>query len=192
MKIIKKTNNVNTSYRPTDPEWIVIHYTASTQAEAGTAESIANMFADPKTQASADFIIDKKTIVQYNPDILARYCWAVGGSKYPVQSTSKGGTCYGRCTNSNSISIEMCSQKKDRTSVSASDKDWSIPYSVKRKAVKLTRKLMKKYNIPASHVIMHHHVTGKLCPQPWCYEEGRLKYWRKFKKKIKRKFPPVG
>ena len=31
---------------------------------------------------------------------------------------------------------------------------------------------------------MHHHVTGKLCPQPWCINPRRLDGWNKFKERL--------
>ena len=41
---------------------------------------------------------------------------------------------------------------------------------------------MREYNIPADHVIMHHHVTGKLCPAMWTHNDAELEGWRKFQK----------
>lgn len=55
-------------------------------------------------KASADFIVDDKDVVQVNPDLERYYCWAVGDGK-----GKKG------ITNSNSISIEMCSTRKKNT-----------------------------------------------------------------------------
>ena len=34
---------------------------------------------------------------------------------------------------------------------------------------RLTRYLMNKYGVPASHVIRHYDVTGKICPNPYVY-----------------------
>ena len=42
--------------------------------------------------------------------------------------------------------------------------------------------LMTEYGIDKDHVIMHHHVTGKLCPAMWCHDESELEGWRKFQK----------
>lgn len=188
MKIQKYSgsHNMTSRIRPdSEIKFIVIHYTAGMSANNGTAKSICSMFDRSTTQASADYVVDKGSIWQYNTKPHKQYCWSVGGSKYPTMSTSEGGTFYGICTNSNSISIEMCSEKKNKKSASVTDKDWYIPSKVRRHTIWLTRKLMKRYGISASHVIMHHHVTGKWCPQPWCYDESRLKQWRKFKRAIK-------
>ncbi len=31
---------------------------------------------------------------------------------------------------------------------------------------------------------MHHHVTGKVCPNPWCVNQSRLSEWQKFKQRL--------
>lgn len=186
MNIIKCTNAHNTTAKKNRSiDYIVLHYTAGVNSKTGTARNIANMFASPNSrQASADFIVDDGSIVQYNPDIKNRYTWAVGGNKYSTMSTSEGGKFYGKCKNNNSISIEMCSRKTNTKSLNASDTDWYLTNATVNNALELTKYLMKMYNVPANRVIMHHHVTGKLCPQPWCFNEGKLKYWNEFKKKL--------
>ena len=41
----------------------------------------------------------------------------------------------------------------------------------------------QKYNVPASHVIRHYDVTGKICPNPYVYNTT-AHTWDEFKKKI--------
>lgn len=161
-------------------EWIFVHYTAGTSSSSGTAKAVAKFFNNPARQASADFIVDDKNIVQYNPDIRNRYTWAVGGQKYDVMTTSEGGKYYNKTFNYNSISIEMCSRKKSTKTLNATDKDWYFTDEVVDNTVALVKYLMKEYKIDAKHVIMHHHRTGKICPNPWCVNEGRLKYYHNF------------
>lgn len=186
MNIVQRTSTTHTGYLKTRAiKYIVLHYTAGTSSKKGVARNIAAMFANPNNRAaSADFIIDDAEIVQYNPNIADRYTYAVGGANYSVKYTPLAGTFYGKCKNNNSISIEMCSSKTNKLSLNATDTDWSISASVVDKAVELTKFLMKKYNIPADRVIMHHHVTGKLCPQPWCLNTKRLDGWYKFKNRL--------
>ena len=186
MEIVKHTSTVHTGYlKNRQIKFIVLHYTAGTSSKKGTARSVASMFANPNNRpASADFIIDDAEIVQYNPNIRDRYTYAVGGNKYSVKYTPLSGTFYGKCKNNNSISIEMCSSKANKKSLDATDTDWSISASVVDKAVELTKYLMQQYKIPADCVIMHHNVTGKLCPQPWCLNELRLKGWYQFKRRL--------
>jgi N-acetylmuramoyl-L-alanine amidase CwlA len=179
--IVKCTSKTNTSYYADRPiKWIFIHYTAGTTSKKGTAINTAKYFSRPIVQASADFIVDDKTIVQYNPDIKNRYTWAVGGAKYNKCTTSEGGKYYYESNNSNSISIELCSRKKNTKTLNATDTDWYFTDEVVANAEKLTKYLMHKYNIDANHVIMHHHRTGKICPNPWCVKEDRLKYYHEF------------
>jgi N-acetylmuramoyl-L-alanine amidase CwlA len=186
MDIIKKTSTVHTGYlKNRSIQYIVLHYTAGTSSAKGVARNIAAMFANPNNRpASADFIVDDGEIVQYNPNIKDRYTYAVGGKPYSVRYTQLACTFYGKCKNHNSISIEMCSTKANKKSLQATDTDWSLSASVVDRAVELTKHLMKTYNIPADRVIMHHHVTGKLCPQPWCINPRRLDGWNKFKERL--------
>ena len=186
MDITQKTSTTHTGYlKNRSIQYIVLHYTAGTSSAKGVARNIAAMFANPNNRpASADFIVDDGEIVQYNPNIKDRYTYAVGGKPYSVRYTPLACTFYGKCKNHNSISIEMCSSKANKKSLQATDTDWSLSASVVDRAVELTKYLMKTYNIPADRVIMHHHVTGKLCPQPWCINPRRLDGWNKFKERL--------
>lgn len=181
MNIKRRCSTANTTIkRGRKIEWIFLHYTATTNSKDGRAEAIANMFSKNSTQASADFIVDDKNIVQYNGDIGNRYCWAVGGSKYSSMSTSQGGKYYNKACNANSISVEICSSKKSLRTLNSADTDWYFTGEVLDQAVKLVRYLMKKYDIDADHVIMHHHRTGKICPNPWCVNEKALAGYKNF------------
>ena len=185
LNIIKKTGITNTTIKSNRKiEFIVLHYTAGTSSKKGSAQAVATYFARPVAKASADFIVDDAEIVQYNGSIENRYCWAVGGSKYRTLSNSLAGRYYNICKNTNSISIEMCSNKKNTKSLSASDNDWYLTEATVNNAIKLTKHLMEKYNIKADHVITHNMVNGKLCPQPWVKNEDALKGWKDFLNKL--------
>ena len=185
MNIIKKTSTHNTgAMRGRKIQWIVLHYTAGVTSAPGSALNTAAYFATTDRQASADFCVDDRDIVQYNGDIENRYCWAVGGKKYTYMTTKQGGIHYGVCKNNNSISIEMCSNKTNRKSLSATDTDWFLTEKTIANAVSLTVWLMRKYGVPLSNVIMHHHVNGKPCPQPWCRDERALSGWNAFKSAV--------
>lgn len=190
LKIKKNTSTHNTTaFRNRAITYIVVHYTASTNSNPGQADNVVSWFKNPKAGGSADFIVDDSQIVQYNPDILNRYCWSVGGSKsqYEPMCTSKGGKYYQKCTNRNSISIEMCSSKTNKKSLGNFDKDWYFTDEVVENTVQLVKELMKKYHISADHVIMHHQVNGKPCPAPWVINEERLAGWKDFKNRVKGK-----
>ena len=182
--IVQKCGQANTTSKSNrDIDYIVIHYTAGVTSKAGTAASTAAYFAKTSTQASADFIVDDETIVQYNPDIENRYCWAVGGSKLNTQ----GGSLHGIATNANCISIEICSTNDTGKITSANDSHWSFTDAVVDNALELTKYLMQEYNIDADHVIRHWDTTGKYCPGliGWNIDSGDDSAWLAFKAKLK-------
>ena len=150
--------------------YIVIHYTGN---DGDTAMNNAKYYASTVVKSSAHYFVDNKEIVQSVPDL--RVAWAVGGGKYPSCPQTGGGTLYNICRNTNSISIELCDAKRDGTYAPA-------PETIAA-ALELTRSLMKKYNIPASNVIRHFDVTGKLCPAYWAGRENapewKAEFWGK-------------
>ena len=165
-------------------DYIVIHYTAGSTSRPGAAKNNAVMFANPSYGASADFIVDDSTIVQYNPDINNRYCWHCGDNKNPY---SMGGKFYGKCGNANSIGIEICCTNPNwKDTEPANTRAWSFTDSVVNKAVELTRYLMEQYGIPAERVIRHYDVSGKLCPGiiGWNEDSGNTTEWKHFKERI--------
>ena len=168
-------------------KFIALHYTAGTTSKAGTAMSTAKWFANganPKNPASSDFIVDDSDVIQYNKDIENYYSWCVGGTKYINPTTSLGASLYGIATNKNTISIEICSNKRNPKSLDANDKDWYFTDAELDNTRELVKYLMKKYNIPIERVIMHHTVTGKLCPAMWTHNEAELKGYYDFLKSI--------
>lgn len=183
MNITKQTSyNNTTGYNNRPLDYIVIHYTAGTTSRAGTAYNTAVMFSNPSIYASADFIVDDTTAVQFNPDIKNRYCWHCGDNK----NYNKGGSYYGKCQNYNSIGIEVCSTNKTGKMTSANDNNYYFTDAVVNKAAELTKYLMQTYNIPASRVIRHYDVTGKYCPgiKGWNEDSGDASKWQTFKAKI--------
>jgi N-acetylmuramoyl-L-alanine amidase CwlA len=183
LDIKKKTSTVNTTVSKNRKiEYIVIHYTAGISSAKGKAASTATYFSKETTKASADFIVDDSTIVQYNPDIKNRYCWHCGGSKL----NTKGGSFYKKCTNKNSIGIEICSNNYTGKIQDPNASSWYFTYGTVSNAEKLVVELMKEYDIPISNVIRHYDVTGKLCPGifGWNNESGSETTWVDFKNSI--------
>lgn len=103
----------------------------------------------------------------------ANIAWHCGASSYK----------HAECRNANSIGIEMCVRKKNTKSMGATDKDWYFEDATVEAAAELTRYLMDKYGVPASHVIRHYDVTGKICPNPYVYNTS-AHTWEEFKRKI--------
>ena len=184
--IIQKNGTHNTTVKNNrNIDYIVLHYTAGTSSAKGAAQNTASWFMNPSAGGSADFIVDDVDIVQYNPDVENRYCWAVGGNKYSNKINSLSGIYYGQCKNNNSISIEMCSKKRNTASLASTDNDWYLTELTVENAVKLTKYLMQKYHISINNVIMHNMVTGKWCPQPWTKNEDALQNWYNFLSQVK-------
>lgn len=183
ISITKKTGTANTTVsNGRKKTYIAIHYTAGVSSKSGKAADVAAYFAKSSTGASADFIVDDANIVQYNPDIDNRYCWAVGGSK----QNSKGGSLYGTAKNANCINIEICSTNSTGTVKDANDSTWSLSSAAVAKAVELAKYLMDLYGIDADHVIRHYDVNGKLCPGVvgWNTDSGSEAKWTSFKSQI--------
>lgn len=144
-------------------KYIVIHYTGN---NGDTAANNCRYFQGANRHASAHYFVDGGAYV-YNSVPVKSVAWSVGG----FYSQSGGaGSFYQKCTNANSISIEMCNCVR------------SVPDKVFDQTVELTKYLMKKYNIPASRVIRHWDVNGKDCPGRWTGKNNSG--WTKFKKAI--------
>ncbi|MBQ7265160.1 MAG: N-acetylmuramoyl-L-alanine amidase [Firmicutes bacterium] len=141
-------------------QYIVIHYTGNVN---DTARGNANYFATSNTRtAGAHYFVDDKEVWQSVPDIYT--AWSVGGGLYEKEiATTGGGKYYGKCTNNNSVSIELCGIPPKENTI--------------ENALELTRILMQRYNIPKSNVIRHFDVTGKHCPAYWSVTDTNNKKW---------------
>ncbi len=144
--------------------YLVIHYTSN---DGDTDEANGKYFANNVVKASAHYFVDDDSITQSVPDNYV--AWAVGGNKYASCSRTGGGKYYGKCTNSNSLSIEICDDVKN-------GKVYPSAKTIEN-ALELAKMLMKKYSIPVSNVIRHFDVTGKLCPAYWCGSAENDKLW---------------
>lgn len=144
-------------------KYIVIHYTGN---NGDTAANNCTYFQGANRHASAHYFVDGGAYV-YNSVPVKYVAWSVGG----FYSKSNGaGTYYQKCTNANSVSVEMCNCVK------------SIPQKVFDQTVELTRFLMDKYNVPPSRVVRHWDVNGKDCPARWTGKNNDG--WDKFKRTI--------
>ena len=148
-----------------DIEWLVIHYTGN---DGDTDENNGKYFHNNVVKASSHYFVDDDSVTQSVPDNYIAY--AVGGSKYASCPSTGGGTAYGKCTNANSISIEICDDVKN-------GKVYPSAKTIEN-VIELTRYLMKEYDIPVSKVIRHFDVTGKLCPAYWCGTAKKNQKWK--------------
>lgn len=79
--------------------------------------------------------------------------------------------------------------KDNPSSTAATDNDWYYSTATQESAVELVKYLMKKWNIPADHVLRHGDCTTKICPAPWFNTTEKNRYktnwtWDEFKAKI--------
>lgn len=144
--------------------YIVVHYTAN---NGDTAANNGSYFAGANRQASAHYFVDETSVVQSVGDGDA--AWHCGGG---LQGAGGHGF-HGKCTNRNSLGVEMCSDKVGGRYV--------ITAATVERTRELARYLMRRYNVPASRVIRHYDVTGKLCPEPWVRNPG---LWQDFKTRL--------
>ena len=147
-------------------KYIVIHYVGA----LGGAEANCKYYASKYLGASAHYFVGfNGEVWQSGED--EDIAWTCGASSYK----------HAECRNSNSIGIEMCVRNKG--SQSAESKDWYFEEATVNAAIELTKYLMQKYGVPASNVIRHHDVTGKICPNPYVYNSTKHT-WDAFKKAI--------
>lgn len=145
-------------------KYIVVHYTSN---KGDTAKNNAMYYANGNTRnAGAHYYVDEGDTI-YKSVPLNRVAWSVGGNKYNDCAKTGGGTLYGKCTNANSLSIEMCNSREKNS-------------KVEENTLWLIRFLMKKYGIKKSDVIRHFDVTGKYCPVTLMDNKA----WEEFKSRI--------
>lgn len=145
-------------------KYIVIHYTAGS---GDTAENNAKYFQTGNTRpAGAHFFVDQEGEI-YKSIALNLIAWSVGGF---FTSTEGAGTYYNRCTNANSVSIELCD---------VADKE---PSQKQIEAVKYVIKYIRKYCPNATTIIRHWDVNGKQCPARFTGQNN--KKWKSFKDAI--------
>ena len=176
-------------------KYLAIHFTAGSSSIGGRAMNVKRTFET--SQASADFCVDDRDVVQFNPDIKNYYCWAVGDAK---KQTTGGAQFNGIATNSNTISIEICSSCKYGYSLAVPNHEgWYFTEEVIDNAVKLTKLLMQQYGIPIGRVVRHYDITGKLCPALVGWNDGYVmssdgkkkirnnnsEQWKAFKARLK-------
>lgn len=156
--------NYGGSRRLDQIQYIIIHYTSN---DGDTAYNNCMYFKNTIVKASAHYFVDGNMVYRSVKD--NTIAWSVGGNKYPSCPQTGGGKFFGKCTNTSSVSIEICDTKKD-------GRVYPTQQAIKQ-AQELTEALMAKYNIPKDRVIRHFDVTGKLCPAYWCGDSNKDQKW---------------
>ena len=171
MNIVKNSNfhpGRNCGQRTEKIRYIVIHYTGS----EGTARDNINYFNAGNRGASAHYFVSQNGEIREYCDPARYYAWHCGGS---LESSYH--PMYGKCTNRNSIGVEICTHYNG--------KSWEFTAAAVNAAVELTKYLMAKFGVPADRVCTHHMVTGKSCPRvPGWGPVGGSGEWTKFKARL--------
>lgn len=127
-------------------KYIVVHYTAN---KGDTAINNAQYFANGNTRsAGAHFFVDQSGSV-YQSIKIDLTAWSVGGF---VTSANGAASLYNKCTNLNSVSIELCDLVNKNPST---------------KMINATRELVRhiQKSCPNAKTICRHwDVSGKPCP----------------------------
>lgn len=168
IKMISKFNFYTGTIDRLKDGYIVIHYVGA----LGSAKANCEYFAGGNRGASAHYFVDHDgTIYQSVEDKnSAWHCGSNSGYKHP------------KCRNTNSIGIELCCRTTGNKNVD--DANWYFEDATVLAAIELTKELMKKYNIPADHVLRHYDVTGKTCPAPYVFNKGKHT-WAEFQAAIR-------
>lgn len=155
---------------PNRVKYIVIHYVGALSG----AEANCHYFYSTYRGASAHYFVGYQgEIWQCVED--ADMAWHCGSGHHTYK-------------NENSIGIEMCVRKKSTKTMYATDKDWYFEDATVDATVELTKMLMKKYNVPVENVIRHYDVSGKICPNPYVYNNTKHT-WAEFKERISEQEP---
>lgn len=140
-------------------KYIVIHYTGNKE---DTAKNNVDYFATSNTRAAgAHFFVDKMGEIWKSINI-DRIAWAVGGF---YSKNDGAGSYYQKCTNTNSISIELCD--------CYTETNWE-----QMKATRQLVQYIQKKCPNAKTIIRHWDVNGKQCPASMTGTSN--KKWKRF------------
>lgn len=134
----------------------VIHFTSN---KSDTALGNAKFYRDTnKRSAGAHYFVDPTSV--YESISPLKIAYAVGGSRYTDYKTTGGASLYKKVTNSNSVSIELCST------------NGVISDATINNCIELLYHLKSIYpNLDLTKVCRHFDVTGKYCPAS--YYDGK-------------------
>ena len=145
--------------------WVVFHFTGNDHDSSRNNASYFARYGDGNNRnAGAHFFVDQKGEI-WKSVPMRLTAWAVGGF---VSNANGGAKYYQKCTNTNSISIELC------------DNASRDPSAEQIKACKDLLKYIRKKCPNAQKVCRHFDVSGKRCPERMLDE----KKWANFKKAI--------
>lgn len=149
---IANRKNYGSKRSLTSIEYIVIHYTAN---DGDCDENNGKYFHNNVVYASAHDFVDSNSVTHSVPYDYVAY--SVGGI---YKKDKHGGKYYQKCTNYNSVSVELCDDLKNGSIYPTQ--------ATIDNAIALTVSLCKKFNVnPKTNVIRHYSVNFKRCPEYW-------------------------
>lgn len=163
LTIVDNLTSVNYSNRTNSKKYLAFHFTAGTVDNGTAARANTNYFKSTYRGASAHYFVDKEPIIyrSVKDDFVA---WHIGTS---------GKYYHSICRNSNCIGIEICSYAKNGV--------YYFNEQTVKNAIVLGKYLIKKYNIPKDNIVMHWHVTHKVCAAPFISNGKPTSRWDEFK-----------
>lgn len=150
-----------------DIKYIIIHYTGNSgDSSAGNANYFSSKGGNARS-AGAQYFVDTEGIT-FRSIQLNQNAYAVGGF---FTQANGAGKLYKKATNSNSVSIELCSYTKGYPSKAQI-----------ASVIKLIKYIQRK--CPNAKTIgRHYDVNGKTCPYPMIGKKNAN--WKTFKKDCK-------
>ena len=172
------------------PEYVVIHFTGS-GGKGGSALGVYREWLkrEQSKRCNTHYIVDATGIYE-GVDPKKYGCLAATGSKPSEEHISffpgskLACSHLGIAGNFNTINIEACSAKRSPVSRRRNaymDDDFYFPDETYKSLVALAAWLLDDFGIPLNNLIMHHQITGKLCPAMWCNSEDAFAQWDAFK-----------
>lgn len=175
------------------PEYVVIHFTGS-GGKGGSAVGVYKdwLTREKKTRCNSHYIVDATGIYE-GVDPKKYGCLAATGSKPSDEHIAFYPGSKLACShlkvagNYNTINIETCSAKHSpvsRRRDAYMDTDFYFPDKTYKNLVALVSWLLDEFSIPMPNLIMHHQITGKLCPAMWCNNDGAFAGWTAFRNDV--------
>ena len=162
-KFITSLPAKNCSFSPlgrklTDIKFIVVHYTGNYSDTAYNNARYFNLYNNDKV--GAHFFIDDHNVYQSIAPTKVAYAVGKKYGKAPL---------WGKVTNRNSLSVELCSTNGFPSEDTLAQAELFI------------KGLMYKYHIPVERVVRHFDVSGKKCPGWVGWSGDDSKDWFRFK-----------
>jgi N-acetylmuramoyl-L-alanine amidase CwlA len=167
-KLIANIKNFGAKRSLSKIKYLVYHFTAN---DGDTDEANSKYFKNNKVEASAHKFVDDDSVTTSVEDNYV--AWHCGGKRYSDYRKTGGAKFYGKCTNTNSVGIEMCDTIKDGK--------YNLSAKTRANSIAVGKEYIKKYGIKKENVIRHFDVTGKKCPLYFVENEAD---WIKFRNEL--------